>query len=71
MHLFYFGGMTLITLMWPIIFYVAVRFVKVPIQHPQITSRVELIENEFHLSGSSEVFGLISHDKRVRCIEID
>lgn len=66
MHLFYFGGMTLMTLMWPVIFYVAVRFVKVPIQRTQITTRAEIIENKFRLSGTAEVFELISHDKRVR-----
>lgn len=47
MYLFYFGEMTLMALKWPIIFYVAVRFVKVLIQRPQIMTRAEMVENKF------------------------
>lgn len=56
MHLFCFGGITLMTLMWLIIFYVTVKLVKVPIQRLQIMTRVEMVDNKFRLSGSAEVF---------------
>lgn len=50
---------------WQIIFFLDVRFIKIPIQRHQISSIREIVQEDFHLIGSPELRQLISFDERV------
>lgn len=51
--------------LWQILFCYGGRFIIVPVQRHQISTVAELIENDFRLAGSKEVFNLIKFDERV------
>lgn len=55
----------LLLLLWPVLFLNILKFIKEPVQHWQITTVAELVDNKFRLSGSSEVQSLITFDERV------
>lgn len=60
---FYF--MMAFVLAWSAIFLELIRFIKVPVQHVQVSTVSELIQREFRLAGSAEVDSLIAFDQRV------
>lgn len=55
-------------ILWQIILFFGVRFIKFPVQRHQISTIHEIIDDDFRLAGSDTVFQLISHDERVNCI---
>lgn len=58
---------------WQIFLFKLVRFVKIPIRHPQIATIDEIVERGFRLAGSEDVLSLISFDQRVcfNCIDLN
>lgn len=63
----WFYALLLITMffLWQIVFFFGIRFIKYPIQRPQISTVQEIIDEEFRLSGSNEVLQLLSSDRKV------
>lgn len=66
LRMFYWLLLITMVVLWQIILFHCVRFIKIPILRPQISSINEIIEDEFRLVGSNEVLQLISSDDRVR-----
>lgn len=50
---------------WVVFFFQLLRFIKVPVQFAQISTAADLVDNRFRLSGSNNVFSLITTDKMV------
>ena len=50
---------------WQILFLYGTRFLQVPVRRAQISTVAEIVSNEFHLMGSTEVLTLVSFDERV------
>lgn len=68
LRMFYWLLLITMVVLWQIILFHCVRFIKIPIQRPQVSSMHEINEDEFRLVGSNEVLQLISFDERVRFI---
>lgn len=65
LRLFHGYMLFMLMLAWQRIFYHGVRFLKYPNQFHQKSTTTEIIEYEFRLAGSVEVFEMISFDERV------
>lgn len=50
---------------WQILFFSIMWFTQMPIKKLQISTVSEIIDNEYRLTGSSDVLNLILHDERV------
>lgn len=64
-RMFYAYSLLTTFFLWQILFCYGGRFIIVPVQRHQFSTVAELIENDFRLAGSKEVFNLIKFDKRV------
>lgn len=69
LRIFYGFILIMMIFIWQIALYLGVRFIKVPVQRPQVSTRAEIIDWEYHLAGVPEVLGLISFDNRVNCLK--
>lgn len=66
LRMFYGFILIIMLFVWQVIFFKGIRFIKIPVQRPQISTTDELTENQFDLTGSNEVLDLITFDGRVR-----
>lgn len=65
LRLFYGFILIMMIFTWQIVLYLGLQFLKVPVQRLQVSKIAEIIDWEYHLSGSAEMLHLISFDQRV------
>lgn len=65
LRLFYGFVLIMSLFIWQILFLYGTRFLQVPVRRAQISTVAEIVSNDFHLMGSTEVLALISFDERV------
>lgn len=65
LRIFYGFILIMMLFIWQIVYFKAIRFIKIPMQRPQISTVDAIASHSFHLSGSLEVKALISFDTRV------
>lgn len=65
LRIFYGFIVLMMIILWQIVYFKGIRFIKVPVQRHQIATIEEMAKHDFQLSGSAEVKTLISFDERV------
>lgn len=65
LRMFYGSILIMMLVVWQIVYFKAIRFIKVPMQRPQISTIDGLARHAYRLAGSLEVKTLISFDDRV------
>lgn len=68
LRMFYGFILIMMLFIWQIVYFKAIRFIKIPVQRPQISTIDGITNHEYHLYGSPEVKTFISFDKRVKLI---
>lgn len=66
LRMFYGFILIMMLFIWQIVYFKAIRFIKVPMQRPQISTIDSIVNHEYNLYGSIEVKTFISFDKRVK-----
>lgn len=65
LRMFYGFILIMMIFIWQVIFFKGIRFIKIPVQRPQIATSEQLAEHAFALSGSNDVIDLITFDGKV------
>lgn len=65
LRFFYAFILIMMLFIWQIVYFKAIRFIKVPMQRPQISTIDGITSHSFNLCGSHEVKAFIQFDERV------
>lgn len=65
LRLFYVFLLVMNIFIWQVVLIIGLKFLKMSIPRPQISTIAEIIDGDFHLAGTNDVLQLISHDERV------